>query len=151
MQNKISHLELDKLTFLTEVPTYVALLIASADSEISLKETSWAEKVLSFRIKSAHHTLRAYYQSAHDFYKNNIESILASLPVNQTERMQYLSDKIASVNSSLSQIDEITKERMIDSYKSLALSIAEIDGGIFNFFASNPEEEKWLHLPMIAH
>jgi hypothetical protein len=40
---------------------------------------------------------------------------------------------------------------MIDSYKSLALSIAEIDGGIFNFFASNPEEEKWLHLPMIAH
>jgi hypothetical protein len=151
MQNKISHLELDKLTFLTEVPTYVALLIASADSEISLKETSWAEKVLSFRIKSAHHTLRAYYQSAHDFYKNNIESILAALPENQSERMQYLSDKIASVNSSLSQIDEITKELMIDSYKSLALSIAEIDGGIFNFFASNPEEEKWLHLPMIAH
>lgn len=151
MQNKISHLELDKLTFLTEVPTYIALLIASADSEISLKETSWAEKVLSFRIKSAHHTLRAYYQSAHDFYKNNIESILAALPENQSERMQYLSDKIASVNSSLSQIDEITKERMIDSYKSLALSIAEIDGGIFNFFASNPEEEKWLHLPMIAH
>jgi hypothetical protein len=151
MQNKISHLELYKLTFLTEVPTYVALLIASADSEISLKETSWAEKVLSFRIKSAHHTLRAYYQSAHDFYKNNIESILAALPENQSERMQYLSDKIASVNSSLSQIDEITKERMIDSYKSLALSIAEIDGGIFNFFASNPEEEKWLHLPMIAH
>jgi hypothetical protein len=151
MQNTISHLELDKLTFLTEVPTYVALLIASADSEISLKETSWAEKVLFFRIKSAHHTLRAYYQSAHDFYKNNIESILAALPENQSERMQYLSDKIASVNSSLSQIDEITKERMIDSYKSLALSIAEIDGGIFNFFASNPEEEKWLHLPMIAH
>jgi hypothetical protein len=151
MQNKFSHLELDKLTNLTEAPSYVALLIASADSEISLKETSWAEKVLSFRIKSAHHTLRAYYQDAHHFYKNNIEVILASLPENQSDRMQYLSDKIAKVNSSLNQIDETTKERLIDSYKSLALSIAEIDGGIFNFFASNPDEEKWLHLPMIEH
>ena len=68
MQNTISHLELNQLPNLIETPTYVALLIASADSEISIKETSWAEKVLSFRIKSAHHTLRAYYQSAHDFY-----------------------------------------------------------------------------------
>jgi hypothetical protein len=151
MQNTISHLELNQLPNLIETPTYVALLIACADSEITNVETTWAEKVLYFRTKTAHHTLRDFYQNAYSFYKNNIENILASLPSNQEERMQFISEKIIRVNENLKQVNETTKERLIDSFKSLALSVAEIDGGIFNFFASNPDEEKWLHLPMIEH
>jgi hypothetical protein len=32
----------------------------------------------------------------------------------------------------------------------MALSVAEISGGLLNFFSTNPAEEKWLALEMLV-
>lgn len=150
MHNKFSHLNSEELTILYETPMFVSLLIAAADHEIDFKETEWAEKVTFFRIKTAHHSLRDFYAHAHKAIKETMALNLEMLPEDYDTRMQYLSDKIARANSILPKLDENTKDRLLDSFHSLALSIAEISGGMFSFFSHNPDEEKWLHLPMIT-
>ncbi len=149
MQNKFSHLSSEELTILNETPMFVSLLIAAADNEIDFKETMWAEKVTFFRTKTAHYSLRDFYVNAHKVIKETMVLNLEMLPDNYDTRMQYLSDKIARINSILLKLDGNTKERLLESFQSLSLSIAEISGGMFSFFSHNPDEEKWLHLPMI--
>ena len=82
--------------------------------------------------------------------KESMALNLEMLPDAYDARMQYLSDKVARINPILPKLDENTKDRMLESFQSLALSIAEISGGMFSFFSHNPDEEKWLHLPMIT-
>lgn len=150
MHNKFSHLSSEELTILHETPMFVSLLIAAADNEIDFKETEWAEKVTFFRIKTAHHSLRDFYANAHNVIKESMALNLDMLPDAYDARMHYLSDKVARINAILPKLDENTKDRMLESFQSLALSIAEISGGMFSFFSHNPDEEKWLHLPMIT-
>lgn len=148
MQN-FSHLSTEETNQLSQIPLYIGLLIAHADGDADHKELEWMEKVTHFRIKTAHHTLRGYYQSANMVIKENLNLVNRDLPVDLTERLNYLSSKIAEAKPLIAKLDENMQSRLMDSYHSFALSIAEISGGLLNFFAHNPEEEKWLELDML--
>jgi hypothetical protein len=63
--------------------------------------------------------------------------------------MQFLANKIARANKPLSELTESQRERILEGYRSLALSVAEISGGLLSFFAQNPEETQWLDLDML--
>lgn len=147
--NTFSHLSPEEYAKLVEAPLYIGLLIAEADGELDHKELEWIEKITHFRIKTAHHTLRKYYEAANAFIKENLGLVRNTLPNNQQEKMQILSDKLAEMKPILDKLDEGFRHRIIDSYHSMALSVAEISGGLLNFFSSNPAEERWLALDML--
>lgn len=147
--NTFSHLSADDYSKLTEAPLYVGLLIAEADGELDHKELEWIEKVTHFRIKTSHHTLRKYYSDANSYIQENLGLVRNSLPAKQDQKMQFLSDKLADLKPILAKLDEGFRHRIIDSYHSMALSVAEISGGLLNFFSTNPAEEKWLALEML--
>ncbi|MBL7788261.1 MAG: hypothetical protein JNL75_00340 [Chitinophagales bacterium] len=147
--NTFSHLSADDYSKLTEAPLYVGLLIAEADGELDHKELEWIEKVTHFRIKTSHHTLRKYYSDANSYIQENLGLVRNSLPAQQDQKMQFLSDKLADLKPILAKLDEGFRHRIIDSYHSMALSVAEISGGLLNFFSTNPAEEKWLALEML--
>lgn len=151
MNDKFSPLTTEEFNKLAETPMFISLLIAAADNDIDHKELEWAEKVTHFRIKTAHHTLRSYYQKSNEIIHSNMNLVVSELSENQDERMAFLEKKVAECNDLIAKLDERTQDRLIDSFKSLALSIAEISGGLMNFFSTNPAEEKWLDLPMINH
>ncbi len=144
-----SNLSESETTVLIHTPLYVGLLIAYADGEANHNELEWIGKVTLFRTKTAHHSLRKYYTSAHDIVVANMNLIQSELPSEHTSRLSYLSDKVAASNSALAKLEEPVRERLIDSFQSLALSVAEISGGLLHFFSRNEEEQKWLSLPMI--
>lgn len=147
--NSFSHLTSDEYSKLVEAPLYVGLLIAQADGEVDHKELEWIEKITHFRIKTAHHSLRKYYTDANTFIKENLGITRTSLPESQTDKMLELSNRLASLKPILSKLDGGFRDRLIDSYQSMGLSVAEISGGLLNFFSTNPEEEKWLALDML--
>lgn len=134
---------------LTETPYYVGLLIAHSDGDADHKELEWIEKVTAFREKTSHHSMREYYGIVHHFVSANANLMQSDLPSDQNEKMQFLVDKIARANRPLSELTELQRERMIEGYRSLALSVAEISGGLLSFFSQNPEETKWLELDML--
>jgi hypothetical protein len=147
--NSFSELSQEELNLIAKAPLYIGLLIAEADGFADQKELDWIEKVTFFRIKTAHHALRAYYQLANDAVKSDLNLVKSELSENQDEKMSYLSDKIAEMKPVLAKLDENTKHKLVDSFHSMALSIAEISGGMLSFFSHNPEEEKWLALEML--
>jgi len=147
--NSFSHLSADEFSKLVKAPLFIGLLIAEADGEVDHKEVEWIEKVTFFRIKTAHHTMRTYYSQANEFIKENLNLERSNLPTNQEEKMIYLSDKLADLKPILAKLDEGFRHRLLDSYHSMALSVAEISGGLLNFFSTNPGEEKWLALEML--
>jgi hypothetical protein len=148
--NSFSHLSADEFSKLVKAPLYIGLLIAEADGEVDHKELEWIEKVTFFRIKTAHHTMRTYYRQANEFIKENLNIERSNLPTNQEEKMNYLSDKLAELKPILAKLDEGFSHRLLDSFHSMALSVAEISGGLLNFFSTNPAEEKWLALEMLV-
>jgi hypothetical protein len=148
MQN-FSHLSVEETNQLIQNPLYIGLLIAHADGEVSPKELEWMEKVTHFRIKTAHHTLREYYQQANTFIRKDLNLVNSELPENLADRLKFLSAKIAATKPLIDRLDESMQTRLLDSYHSFALSVAEINGGLLNFFAHNSEEEKWLELDML--
>lgn len=150
MQN-FSHLSSSELQILTETPLYVGLLIAYADGNADDKEIEWIEKVTSFRTKTAHHSLRAFYAKAHEFAQSNSSLVRSDLSGDTDQILNSLSDKIARAKEPLAKLDENVRERLLDSFQSLATSVAEISGGLMNFFAQNPAEEKWLGLDMLQN
>lgn len=147
--NTFSHLSPDEFSKLVEAPLYVGLLIAEADGELDHKELEWIEKITHFRIKTSHHTLRNYYKEANVFIQENLGLVRNSLPTDQAQKMQFLSDKLADLKPILAKLDEGFRHRLMDSFHSMALSVAEISGGLLNFFSTNPAEEKWLALEML--
>lgn len=144
-----SHLSAEETNQLIQNPLYIGLLIANADGEVSPKELEWMEKVTHFRVKTAHHTLREYYMHANKYIHEHLHLVVSNLPENLTERLSYISSKIAETKPLIQKLDEGMQMRLLDSYHSFALSIAEIDGGLLAFFAHNPDEEKWLELDML--
>ncbi len=148
--NSFSHLTADEFSKLTEAPLYIGLLIAEADGVLDHKELEWIEKITHFRIKTSHHTLRKYYTESNTYIKENLGLVRNSLPSQQEQKMQQLSDKLAEMKPILAKLDEGFRNRLIDSYHSMALSVAEISGGLLNFFSTNPAEEKWLALEMLV-
>lgn len=148
MQN-FSKLSENDLQILIETPLYIGLLIAFADGDADHKELEWIGKIATFRSKSAHHSLRSYYAQVHSFIDQNQPLIISNLPVDADNRTNYLVDHISRVKAVISQLEDSMQDRLTDSYRSLALSVAEISGGLANFFSKNPHEEKWLHLEML--
>ncbi|MCE2963397.1 MAG: hypothetical protein ACK5UE_02575 [Chitinophagales bacterium] len=148
--NSFSHLTVDEFSKLTEAPLYIGLLIAEADGVLDHKELEWIEKITHFRIKTSHHSLRKYYMESNTFIKENLGLVRNSLPTELDQKMQVLSDKLAEMKPILAKLDEGFRNRLIDSYHSMALSVAEISGGLLNFFSTNPAEERWLALEMLV-
>lgn len=144
-----STLSQEEIKQLAKAPMYVGLLIAEADGFADTKELEWIEKVTSFRTKLAHHSLRGYYKLANEEVKNNMNLVRSELPTETADKLSLLSDKLAALKPILHKLEPAIQHRLIDSFHSMALSVAEISGGLLNFFSTNPREEKWLALEML--
>jgi hypothetical protein len=56
---------------------------------------------------------------------------------------------LTKLNAPLAQIDEELKERLLESFRSFARSVAHTNEGILGYFMNNPEEEKVIKLEML--
>lgn len=139
----------DELNELIKAPMYVGLLLAYADGECDDKEKEWVKKVTMFRTKTSHSTLREYYTKANAHINENMNLFISELPSDSDEIINSLASKVESLKPILAKLDERMSERLVDSYRAMALSVAEISGGIANFFSMKPEEEKYVTLDML--
>jgi hypothetical protein len=148
------HSQLDKLTSeekqsVLYAPALITILIASADGEIDEKEVTWAEKVTKFRTETAHHSLTEYYELVAATFHTDFAYLLKGFSIDSKERMAQVSAALSALNAPLSKIDEDMKERLLESFRTFARSVAETNEGILGFFMNNVEEEKVIKLEML--
>lgn len=147
MQNQLYKISDQERKQLIEAPVLITLLIAGADGEFSPTEAQWAEKVVGFRKDTAHYTLQYYYELVSDGFDKKLED-LHSYYGGMNNRSTAIQEELSKLKPILSKLDEHYREKLIESYKSLAKQIAESSGGILGFFSRNKEEEALMKLEM---
>ena len=60
-----------------------------------------------------------------------------------------MTNEIAQINPILAKLDEHYREKLVESFRSLAEQVAEGSGGIMGFFSTSKEESTLMKLEMI--
>ena len=127
----------------------ITILIAGADGEIDVKETSWAEKLTKIRSYSNPEALNDYYSKVAENFNDRLKELTASYPKNVNERTTIITDKLNELNYVLAKLDSKLGSRMYDSFTSFAEHVAKASGGFMRFFSVSKEEQRLIDLPMI--
>jgi hypothetical protein len=145
--------EFNKLTdaeakSLYQAPAMIAVLIASADSQIDEQETIWAKKVMSFRQEVGNELLFDYYEIAESFFVETMTSLLSEEKGTQT-RIANLETALTNLNPILAKVDSKFTSELLESWKSFAKQVAKATGGIFGFGGVSAQEKHLMDLKMI--
>lgn len=133
---------------LYQAPAIIAVLIASADSEIDEQETIWAKKVVGFRQEVGNETLFNYYEIAESFFNETLESLLKEEKGTQA-RIANLETTLNELNPVLAKLDSEFAKELVKSWRSLAVQVAKATGGIFGFGSVSEQEKFLIDLKMI--
>lgn len=147
MQNQLYKITDQERKMLVDAPALITLLIAGADGAFDKKEEDWAEKVVGFRKESAHYTLHYYYELAGEKFHEKLEHY-HKIYGNMSNRNDVLQGELKNLRPILAKLDEHYREKLIESFRSLAKQIAESGGGILGFFSKSKEEESLMKLEM---
>jgi hypothetical protein len=133
---------------LYQTPAMIAVLIASADSEIDEQETAWAKKVVSFRQEVGNELLFNYYEVAESFFNETLESLLSETKGTHN-RISDLETALAALSPVLAKIDGDFAVELLKSWKSFAKQVAKATGGILGFGSISEQEKRLVDLKMI--
>ena len=78
-----------------------------------------------------------------------IDDALRILPANGNDRLVLLEKHISDLNNILPKLDSTYASQLYDSLISLAISVAQSEGGVFGVKRISQDEKKYIHLPML--
>lgn len=133
---------------LYEAPALVAILIASADSEIHEDETGWAKKVMGFRQETGVEALFNYYKIADSYFDEVIQALLENGKGPQ-EQIVSLEGALATLNPILAKVDGLFAIELVKSWRSFAKQVAQSAGGFLGFGSISEQEKRLMALNML--
>lgn len=131
-----------------QAPALIAILIASADSNIHEEETGWAKKVMGYRQEVGVEALFNYYEIADTYFDEAMQAILSDEKGTQ-ERIAFLETALAKLNPILAKIDGIFAVELVKSWRSFAKQVAKSAGGFMGFGSISEQEKRLMALNMI--
>jgi hypothetical protein len=133
---------------LYQAPGLIAILIASADSNIQEDETDWAKKVIAYRQEVGAEPLFSYYEIA-DTYFDEVLQVLTTDERGVQERIAFLETELAALNPVLAKIDADFASELVNSWRSFAKQVAKSSGGFMGFGSISEQENYLISLKMI--
>jgi len=134
---------------LYDIPVWVTILIAGADSKIDKKEIKEAISVTRLKKIRARQDLIEYYHKVSLGFESNLKGYLALLPEDTTESSKIIIKNLEKVNSILPKLERAFAIHFYESLKDLAKKVANASGGFMGFLAIGYEESKLIDLKMI--
>ncbi len=131
-----------------QAPALIAILIASADSNIHEEETGWAKKVIGYRQEVGVEALFSYYEIADSYFDEAMQALLSDEKGTQ-ERIAFLEVELAKLNPVLAKIDGIFAAELVKSWRSFAKQVAKSAGGFMGFGSISEQERRLIALNMI--
>lgn len=150
MLNAMQSLSQKEQDLLLEALPLVTVLIAGADGDIDISETSWAEKLTGIRSYSNEPELNDFYEKVHEDFSGKVSYLIKGLPADTKEATKSISDKLAGLNDVLPKLPQVLGAKFYKSLTSFAKHIARADGGVFKMWSISKEEEALIDLPMIT-
>lgn len=145
MKNFESLSELE-ISDLLKAPVLVAVLISGADDDLHTREIEWAKKLISYRDNTADLKLQEYYTLVDQTFSDQLD---AQVEAWQEGSPELISAELAALNPILAKLDPAIADLLKDSWRSLAVRVAEAMGGVLGFGTQSTAEKKYVDLPML--
>ena len=149
MLYKLQKLSSEEQTSVKRSPIWVTLLVACADYDIQEKEIDRAKEIIHIKSYALQNDLKNLYKELDANIEQEIDQALAAIPAGGNDRIQYLEEKISELNPILGKLDSTFNKQLYKSLKSVALAVAQSDGGLFGVGRISDEEERYISLPML--
>ena len=134
---------------LYEAQALIAILIASADSNIHEDETGWAKKVMGFRQDTGAEALFNYYKIADAHFDEVVKTLLENGKGAQ-EQIVSLEGELSNLNAALDKVDASFAAELAKSWRSFAKQVAQSAGGFLGFGSISEQEKRLMALDMIS-
>jgi hypothetical protein len=149
MLYQLHKLSSEEQTSVKRSPIWVTLLVACADYDIQEKEIDRAKEIIHIKSYALQNDLRNLYKELDANIDQEIDQALAAIPASGNDRIQYLEKKISELNPIFKKLDSTFNKQLYNSLKSIALAVAQSDGGLFGVGRISDEEERYINLPML--
>lgn len=131
-----------------QAPALIAILIASADSNIHEEETGWAKKVIGYRQEVGVEALFNYYEIADSYFDEAVQALMTDGKGMQ-ERISVLETELSTLNPILAKIEDAFAIELVKSWRSFAKQVAKSAGGFMGFGSISEQEKRLMALKMI--
>lgn len=135
---------------LLKAPSQITVLIAGADGDIAKSEIEMGEKLVNYRTFTSEVALHDYYEAVKERMEEDLNVAVDDYVDSPVETLNQLIEDLKSVNEILLKLDVAYRNKLIESWRSLAKKVAEAQGGLFGFSTIEEAERKLIDLPMIA-
>ncbi len=135
---------------LADAPALIAVLIGAADGNFDREEKTWAEKLISARAYAKPESLQPFYKAVAVGFWEKMQSLLAELPTETTQRNALISNQLELLNPILGKMGAFAGAAIYRSFKMLAEEVAKSSGGFLRIGAVSAAEHQWVGLPMLA-
>ena len=149
MLYQLQKLSSEEQTSVKRSPIWVTLLVACSDYDIQEKEIDRAKEIIHIKSYALQNDLKNLYKELDANIEQEIDQALAAIPAGGNDRIQYLEEKISELNPILGKLDSTFNKQLYKSLKSVALAVAQSDGGLFGVGRISDEEERYISLPML--
>ena len=149
MLYQLQNLSEEERIVVQQSPVWVTLLIACADHDIDEAEIDRAKELVQIKSFATQNDVKHLYKDLDSHIDQEIDNALRSLPANGNERLDLLEEHIAKLNKILPKLDSTYASQLYDSLLSLAVSVAQSEGGVFGIKRISQDEKKYIHLPML--
>ncbi len=130
-------------------PVWVTLLIACANHDIEESEIDRAKEIVHIKSFATQNDVKHLYKNLDGHIDQAIDDALRILPANGNDRLVLLEKYISDLNNILPKLDSTYASQLYDSLISLAISVAQSEGGVFGIKRISQDEKKYIHLPML--
>ena len=149
MLYQLQKLSSEEQTSVKRSPIWVTLLVACADYDIQESEIDRAKEIIHIKSYALHNDLKELYKELDSNIDQEIDQALIAIPADGNQRIQYLEEKISELNPIFKKLDSTFNKQLYKSLKSVALAVAQSDGGFFGVGRVSDEEERYISLPML--
>ena len=149
MSNALKSLNENEIQSLTDALPLIAILIGKADNNLDVKELDLAKKITHIRTFNSPEYLQAFYEKVEENFDQILAKFSTELPDDAGLRGETISGKLSMLNPILAKLHPKAGAFLYRGFVRFAQEIAKASGGFLGFLAVNPEESKWITLPMI--
>ncbi|MBT8327050.1 MAG: hypothetical protein KJP21_04960 [Bacteroidia bacterium] len=149
MLYQLKNLSEEEQSVVTKAPIWVTLLIACSDSDINEDEIDRAKEIIHIKTYTTQNDVQDLYKELNLNLDSEIDQALISLSSVGSERLTFLEDNLKRLNKIFPKLDKSYASQLYNSLRSLALSVAQSEGGFFGIARISEQEQQFLKLPML--
>jgi len=133
-----------------DAPALVTLLVGNADGHLDPKQMQKAFDIADVKSHTEHTPeLKDYYTDVTISIENRFQHWINILPTDHKERVKIISDELEKINDLWNDMDHNFAAQLYNSWRNIAVHIANASGGVLGIGTINNQEREVLHLPTL--